>query len=413
VTFDRPLTVLQVTPNLEIGGAQENLRTMARYLPAAGVHAVVCTFDDGPLRPEIAAMGVPVEILPGRRHSVLALPAFVLEALRTRRELIALVQRHGVDAVQTYGLGTLDFLVATLRLTRRVQVWWTIENVRFMVRREHLGRHGWLLRPKRAAHRCLYRIGARLVNGIIVVSDEAVSAFRDSVGYRGDKIHVVPNAADLERHSEKVDREALRAQLGFRPTDHVMTMVGTFKRQKGHAVLVAALDAVAVRMPHLHVVLVGAGDLSADIRAQVDAAGLTSRVHFLGSRRDVPALLAASDSFVLPSLWEGLSVALVEAMASSLPVIATAVSGTRQVMIDQVTGLLVPPGDAGALAHAVLDLVSDPARASAMGAAGRRRVVAEFGAAGQADQLAALFRGPAGAGIAQPTHAGAIGAVAP
>ncbi len=187
-----------------------------------------------------------------------------------------------------------------------------------------------------------------------------------------------------------------------------MTMVGTFKRQKGHAVLIAALGAIATRVPRLHVLLVGEGELSDDIRMQVEDAGLTGRVHFLGSRRDVPALLAASDSFVLPSLWEGLPVALVEAMASALPVVATAVSGTRQVMIDGETGFLVPPDDAPALARAIVELLSDPARASEMGVAGRRRVVTHFGAAAQAEHLATLFGFDVGAG--ERTRAPAGGA---
>ena len=128
--------------------------------------------------------------------------------------MLELIARQGADVVQTRGLGTLDFLVATLALARpwtrrfsrrapishRVRVWWTIENVRFMVRSEHMGRHGrWLLRPKRAAHRMLYNAGARVVDGIIVVSDETERSFREAVGYTGDKIHVVANAADMER----------------------------------------------------------------------------------------------------------------------------------------------------------------------------------------------------------------------
>jgi glycosyltransferase involved in cell wall biosynthesis len=386
------LTVMQVTPNLEVGGAQENLRTMARYFPAAGCATVVCTFADGPLRRDIEALGVTVEVLPSRRHSVFALPLFAVEMAQRRRELVELVRRHRVDVVQTRGLGTLDFLVMTLRLVRHVQVWWTIENVQFEVRAEHLGRHRWLLRPKRALHRLLYRIGAHAVNGVIVVSDETARSFCEAVGDVGDRLHVVANAADVERLPEVVDRDALRAELGFAPGDHVMTMVGTFKRQKGHEYLVAATAEVAPRDARLHVLLVGDGELLPDIRRRVTAAGLDDRVHFLGTRRDVPALLAASDSFVLPSLWEGLPVALVEAMASGLPVIATEVSGTSQVMVPGRTGWLVPPGDASRLAEAMVALRADPERAQAMAAAGRARVVERFAAHHQAEQLARLFR---------------------
>jgi glycosyltransferase involved in cell wall biosynthesis len=386
-----PLTVMQVTPNLEVGGAQENLRTMARYLPAAGCATVVCTFADGPLRSDIEALDVDVEVLPSRRHSVFALPLFAIEMVQRRRQLVELVHRHHVDVLQTRGLGTLDFLVMTLR-RHGVQVWWTIENVRFEVRAEHLGKQRWLLRPKRALHRLLYRVGAHVVNGVIVVSDETARSFCDAVGDVGDRLHVVANAADVERLPEAVDRDAVRAELGFGPGDHVMTMVGTFKRQKGHEYLVAAAAAVAPRDPRVHFLLVGDGELLPDIVRRVAAAGLQDRVHFLGTRRDVPALLAASDSFVLPSLWEGLPVALVEAMASGLPVIATEVSGTRQVMVAERTGWLVPPGDAARLADAMLDLLADPERACTRAGAGRERVVERFAAHHQAEHLARLFR---------------------
>ncbi len=387
------ITVLQVTRNLQIGGAQESARTMAGYLPRVGCRSLVCTFGDGPLRAELEAAGIPVRVLPGRRHSIVALPAFLAEIVRLRRDLVRLVDEHGVEVVQTRGIGPLDFLVLSLRFQRPLKVVWTIENVVFMVKVEHQRRFRWLLRPKRAAHRWLYRIGARYVDAIVVVSDETERSFRETVGYRGGKVRVVPNGVDVERYSAVVDRSAIRRGLGFGPNDHLMTMVGTFKRQKGHRYLVEAMPSVRPRFPNVHVLLVGEGELLDETRTQVRAAGLEDRVHFLGSRRDVPELLAASDSFVLPSLWEGLPVALVEALASGLPVVATAVSGTSQVMTDGVTGWMVPPGDVDALARAMGDLLADPARAAGMAAAGRERVVASFSAGAQAERLAALFRG--------------------
>jgi glycosyltransferase involved in cell wall biosynthesis len=397
MTAPTGLTVLQLTPNLGVGGVQETVRILARYLPRSGCRTVVGAFEDGPLRSEIARLGATVELLPARRHSVMALPAFLAEMVRLRRTLVRLMERHRVDVVLTKGLGTLDFLVMTLRIpirstAPRPQVWWTIENSVFMVRKEHLVRHAWSLRPKRLAHRLLYRLGARLVTGIIAVSDEAARSFEATVGHIGRPVTVVCNAVDTERYPAAIDRDALRAGLGFTPQDHLMTMVGTFKRQKGHVHLLDAAASIAGQLANLQIALVGDGELAEAVGARVTALGLDGRVHRLGTRRDVPELLAASDSFVLPSLWEGLPVALVEAMASGLPVIATRVSGTRQVMVDGVTGWVVPPGDARALARAIVELVSDPERAAAMGDAAAARVVADFGAHAQAEQLAALFR---------------------
>ena len=127
-------------------------------------------------------------------------------------------------------------------------------------------------------------------------------------------------------------------------------------------------------------------------QAQATALHVDSHIHFLGRRRDVPELLASSDLFVLPSLWEGLSMALLEAMATGLPIVASEVSGTVQVMIPGETGYLVPSGDVQGLFKAVEQLLSDPARAQAMGAAARRRVEATFSAQKQADEHLALYR---------------------
>src|SRR5918992_1346531 len=380
-----------VTADLGIGGAQESTRALSKYLPRTGCPTVVCTFGDGPLRREIEQRGVPVELLPGRRHSVLALPLFIIEMLRRRRDLREIVAKHGADVVETQSLGALAFLVMTLRVGGNVQVWWRIQNQEFMLRREHLPRFKFLLAPKRAAHRLLYRIGARIVDGIIAVSDDTARSFCETVGDVEDKISVVLNAVDLELYPAAIDRAVVRARLGFAPGNHLMTMVGTFKRQKGHRYLVESVASVIPRFPDLRIVLVGDGELAGEIKAQARGAGLGDTVYFLGTRRDVPELLAASDSFVLPSLWEGMSVALVEAMATGLPVIATAVSGTNQVMVDGVTGWLVPPGDPDALAEAITQLLSDPARAASMAAAGRKRVATSFNARSQAEQLASLF----------------------
>jgi len=383
-------TVLLAMPNLDVGGVQETARNLAKYLPRVGHPTVVCTFADGPLRAEIEALGVPVVVLPRRRHRVVAFPWFCAEIVRARRSLAEVIDHYRAGVVlQTQTNPALSLVVLSFRLRRNLQVWWTVQNTVFLVRRDQLTRDFWLLGTKRSVHRWLYRLGARCVHGVIAVSDETARAVRD-LGVPERHITVVCNAVDLERYPAAVDRTATRAQLGFAPGDHVMTMVGTFKRQKGHTHLVEAAAAVLPEHPELHVVLAGDGPLFDEIRGQVRAAGIGDRVHFLGTRRDVPALLAASDSFVLPSLWEGLPLALVEAMAGRLPVIATRVSGTEQVMIDGKTGWVVPPGDAPALAVAMRELLADDRRAATMAASARHRAT-RFSAESQALELSSLF----------------------
>ena len=134
------------------------------------------------------------------------------------------------------------------------------------------------------------------------------------------------------------------------------------------------------------------GHLREPLQSQVESLGLGDNVHFLGSRDDVPTLLAGSDFFVLPSLWEGLPMALLEAMAAGLPIVATEVSGTVQVMTSGETGLLVPPRDVPRLAQAIAKLLAEPARARAMGTAAQQRVEKRFSASKQAREHVLLYR---------------------
>ena len=384
--------VMQTVSDLDIGGAQEVVRTLAEHLAEIGCIPVVCAFKDGPLRKEIERKGIPVEVLPERRYSILAFPLFVWEMLWLRRALLEVVKKYQINVIQTHLLRSLDFLALTLRCRTKLLVFWTVQNANFTLREDHLPRHKWLLGPKRLAHRLLYRLAARWVNGFIAVSDEVRMAILEGIGPVEDKIAVICNSVDLRRYEQPVDRAAIRRQLGLPANARLMAVVATFKKQKGHCYLVEAARSVVPQFPDLHILLIGDGELREALEAQTKASGLDGHIHFLGTRHDVPDLLGSSDYFVLPSLWEGLPMALVEAMATGLPVIATEVSGTKQVMVSGETGLLVPPGNVPRLQEAMVELLSEPARARAMGTAARHRVEAFFSAQKQVADHMTLFR---------------------
>ena len=386
------LRVMEVVSNLDVGGGQEVVRTLVENLAEAGCSPVVCTFRDGPLREPIERLGIPVEVLPDRSANVLAFPSFLREMLSIRRELVNIIQKYEIDVIQTHLLRSLDFLVFTLRFGRELLVFWTFQNAVFDLREDHLTSHKWLLKPKRFAHRLLYRLGARWVNGFIAVSQDTKTAIQEYLDHIPDnKIAVIFNSVDVKRYQREVDRDAIRRQLGVADSDHVVAVVATFKKQKGHCFLIEAASTVVQQIPNLHILFIGDGELREELLTQTKSLGLERNIHFLGTRQDVPDLLAASDFFILPSLWEGLSMALVEAMASQLPVIATDVSGTRQVVVTGESGILVPPGVAQQLADAILQMVSNPKKARAMGIAAKQRVEKHFSAQKQALDHIALF----------------------
>lgn len=391
-TSSNPLRIMLLISNLKIGGAQEVVRTLCDYFPEKGFKTIVCTFEDGPLRNEIERAGIPVVILPARQHSILALPLFLWDMLRIRNALAKIVDKYQINILQTQLVRGLDFLVLTLRFGRKLVVFWTFHNALFVLRPEHLPRFRWLLGFKRWAHSQLYRWTARWVNGMIVVSEDVKNALHAYAGSLQGKVSVIPNSVDLKRYNQVMDRIAIRNELGLSPEHQVFAVVATFKKQKGHRYLIEAAASVISQFPDIRLLLIGDGELRDELKAQTQALSLNEHVHFLGLRTDVPRLLNASDYFVLPSLWEGLPVSLIEAMAAGLPVIATQVSGTKDVMIHNQTGLLIPPGEIKALKDAMQQFLTHPELAKKMGEAARNRVAESFSAEQQADAYLSLYQ---------------------
>ena len=152
------------------------------------------------------------------------------------------------------------------------------------------------------------------------------------------------------------------------------------------------MRAVRDALPQVQLWIAGAGPEAPELGRQVKELGLTGAVHFLGPRNDVPALMRRFDLFVLPSLWEGLPNAALEAMAARRAVVATAVDGTPEAVLEGSTGLLVPPRDSAALAQAIIALLADEPRRRRLGEAGRQRVESEFSMDRMVSQIEALYR---------------------
>jgi starch synthase (maltosyl-transferring) len=312
---------------------------------------------------------------------------FLTELLRIRRQAARLMETYKIDVVQTHLLEVLDFLFLSLRndVNPRV-VLWTVHNVDFLPTMEH-----WLLKPKRFVYRWLYRLTAGTANGFIAVSDGVRDSVIRQIGLGKDKVITIANGIDIERYELPGDKAGLCDELGIPATSFLIASVGRLTPQKGFSYLLDAAATLFPAYPHTHFLFIGDGELRDELLVQAKEAGIAANVHFLGVRDDVPALLAAADLFALPSLWEGLSIALLETMSASKPIVATAVSGTTQVMIPGRTGFVVPPGDSQALVDAIIRLLTDPAQAKAMGRAAKQHVSANYSAQKQSDEHLALY----------------------
>jgi glycosyltransferase involved in cell wall biosynthesis len=165
----------------------------------------------------------------------------------------------------------------------------------------------------------------------------------------------------------------VRAELGIAPDAPIVGTVANFKAHKAHDVLLRAAERVRREVPDVRFVLVGTGPLEEDVRRRTAERGLGDAVVFAGFRDDVPRVAAAFDVFALPSAYEGLSIALLEAMALGRPPVVTRVGGLPEVIEHEVNGLLVPSGDPDALASQILRLLRDPAMRASVGEEARRR----------------------------------------
>lgn len=382
------MNVMQIVLNLELAGAQEVVRTLTEYLLESGCKVSVCAFRDGPLRADIEQLGVKVHILPRPRHSIFMLPLFLLEMWQIRKQLARLVQAHQVQVAQTHLLEVLDFLVLSLLYGTGLKVvLWTIHNVDFLPTIQH-----WTVKPKRFVYKYLYWLLSRKVDGFIAVSEEVRLAILRQLGPIDHKIYTITNGVDTKRYKEPAQKAALCQALDLPAGSRLLVTVGRLTVQKGHQYLIEAATEIVAACPEAHFLFVGEGELRESLQRQVQEANLASHIHFLGNRRDVPALLAAAEMFVQPSLWEGLSIALLEAMAAAKPIVATTVSGANEVMTSGETGLLAPPGDSQALAGAIIRFLNDPTQAQAMGQAAHTRVVTCFSAQHQTQEHLILFR---------------------
>lgn len=204
-------------------------------------------------------------------------------------------------------------------------------------------------------------------------------------------------------------RESVRAALGLGAREPVALTVGSLTTQKAQSVLIEAWAQLRRERPDARLLIAGEGPLRGELERRIEALGLGSVVTLLGARLDAPDLMEAADLFVLPSVREGLSITILEAMRAGRPVVATRIGGNGEAVVEGGTGLLVPASDPGALARALLELFGDPARAAAMGAAGRARWSERFTAERMVRSLERLYREALGVnGAPRPDEAAAV-----
>ena len=314
--------------------------------------SVACLPRPGWLKDQLERQGIDTHVL--KMNGMFDLEWVRKACQLVRREGVSLIHAHEFDGV-THGS-----LVARLVGVPCVAT-------------VHGKNYYWERRRRRLAYRVVSRIAT-----MVAVSEDLKRFITGTVGVPAERIKVIYNGQEVFPPVAPEQRRRLRAELGLEEDERVVGMVGSLYPVKGHEYLLAAIPQVLRSYPHTTFLIVGRGELDLPLKEKVNRYGLKNRVRFLGLRDDVPALLSLMDIFVLPSLSEGLSIALLEAMAAGKPVIATDVGGNAEVVVDGETGFLVPPRDSDGLAGKICLLLGGNPRSRRMEENSRRRVQQYF-----------------------------------
>jgi glycosyltransferase involved in cell wall biosynthesis len=370
----RRTRVLHVLSTLLAGGTEYAALRLIRHLDPARYEFHVAWLRDEPaLAGEFAAAGARVVGMDLRAKID---PRCLARLIRyVRRQRIDLVHTH-MDLADYYGAGAARLGGARALVSSK-------QNAD-----EFRTRRTW----KRWPFLLLERLAYEAADAVIVVSHGLVDFLRRAEHLPTGKMVVIGNGIDPGLALNPPPRAEARRALGLAAFDPLLGTLGRLAPQKGATDLLRALPAVTRRHPRAGLVFAGDGPQRAALEAEARTLGLGDRVAFLGFRRDVPTVLAALDLFLFPSLWEGLPQALLEAMASGLPVVAARTLGIDEIVRDGANGLLVEPRDPEGLAQAALRLLADRDLAARLAAAGRREALERHTLPAVAARVDGLYR---------------------
>jgi glycosyltransferase involved in cell wall biosynthesis len=368
--------IVVVSSRLDVGGTE---RHIARILPALqrrGLDIALYVMErGGPLEADIAAQGVRVEGSP---------PGGVLHWPKATLALARWLRRERPDVVhfflpRPYVFGSLAAELAGHRLRLMSRRSLTVYRDKYPL----LG----------GIERWLHRRTFGILGNSQAVMDQLAAEVDDP-----GKLALIHNGIDLPSPVFVSRRRQTRDLLQIPDGALVLSVIANLIAYKGHRDLIAALALIKDQLPQplsasWRLLAIGRDDgIGAELKAQAHSLGIGDNILWLGERGDVDALLSASDLFILPSHQEGFSNALLEAMAARLPVVATAIGGNSDAVVEDETGSLVPVRDARALAAAILRLAQDPDLRARFGEAGRRRVEQYFSLEACVDRYERLYR---------------------
>lgn len=368
-----PLRVLYVIDSLRMGGAERVTTALLPLLAKSGVSPLLCTLnrkDENRLSEARDDLSIPVFDLSAKR----------LVDIMAFRRLLRLLDREHVHLIHAHLQDATIFAAAAGRLCRIP----TIAT-------RHLVSDDMSTLRHQLRNRLERFIARTAVARVIAVSESARSQFMADASLSPRHCTTIYNGIDSSQFFSLTNKTGQKGMIGLPENVQdapVIVMIGVIRPGKGHAVAIEAMK----RVPGAHLVLVGDGDQKLRVELEAQAIKLSSRIHFLGERQDIPQILAAADMLILPSDTEALPTVLIEAGAAALPAVASNVGGCAEIIVHEETGLLIPSRDPEALAMAINRLLTDRNLAISMGLRARNLVREHFSLQHQAARLSALYK---------------------
>jgi L-malate glycosyltransferase len=349
--------ILQISSARSFGGGERHLADLTSALARRGHEVYVALAPRSPLRAELSSLPTENIFTLRLRNSL---------AVGSALELARLVREHKIEIVHAHVARDYPLAAFAVRRNRRAK---------FVITR-HV-----LFRLSR-----LHAFTLRRVSRVIAVSGAVERSLSAQKIFPARKVTVIPNGINFRRFDESLqefDREKFCRRMKIGPESLLVGTVGEIKRQKGHEDFLRAAAIVACENESVHFIIAGGdnsrkGERRAVLERLVSELGLTKRVHFMGQLGDVAELLAALDLYVSASHTESFGLAIVEAMASGLSVVATATEGAREIIDEGNTGVLVAVGDYKSLGRKVLGLLEDEDKRTHLGALARAQARERF-----------------------------------
>jgi glycosyltransferase involved in cell wall biosynthesis len=363
-----PVNILHVISKLPVGGVENQLSMILRKYDKKKFCPFVCSLSDkGEIGKEIEDYGI--EVIP-------------LHKLKHRfdwtivKDIYNLIKERDIKIVRTHQYHANLYGRLSALLAKVPCIVASVHNVYTIDRKLH--------------RRMINRFLARFTDKIVAVSEIVKKDILKYDGLREDKVTVIYNGIDTDRLLNK-DGNVIRSEFNISSDVPVTGTIGRLTLQKGQKYLIEAVSIIKEKFPKIMLLIVGDGPMKDELQNYAKALGLNEHVIFTGSRRDVPTFLAAMDIFVLPSLWEGLPNALLEAMASGKSIIATDIPPVREAINSEKEGILVPARNSSAIASSIEFLLVNKTFAVIFGNNAQERAYSDFNITTTVDKYTNLY----------------------